>query len=190
MSNLHYYELCFYHDEDDSMASDQRCSYCIKTEIAPVINDETAIKILFGENPSSEECELIKNLTCVMEISEAEALSEFDMEELNHRIASDFGVYYSRSMRQTGTVGFEILSKVKSSQLSEQLKRLLSYNPGEMAFIEYGEMSPEEIAALENEVSNYPALEDVVRFHEDNCDITVYMEAYDRVDWEEDECTE
>ena len=96
MSNLHYYELCFYHDEDDDIATNDRCSYCIKTEIAPVIQDEVALKILFGKNPSNEEIELINNLTCVMEISEEEALSEFDMENMNNRIECDFGVYYSR----------------------------------------------------------------------------------------------
>lgn len=96
MSNLHYYELCFYHDEDDDIATEDRCSYCIKTEIAPVIKDDVALKILFGENPSNEEIELINNLTCVMEISEDEALSYFDMKDMNKKIECDFGVYYSR----------------------------------------------------------------------------------------------
>ena len=75
MSKLHYYELCFYHDEDDDMATENRCSYCLKTEIEPVISDEIALRILFGENPSDKEVELSRNLTCVMEISEEEALS-------------------------------------------------------------------------------------------------------------------
>ena len=77
MSKLHYYELCFYHDEDDDMATENRCSYCLKTEIEPVISDEIALRILFGENPSDKEVELSRNLTCVMEISEEEALSFF-----------------------------------------------------------------------------------------------------------------
>lgn len=96
MSKLHYYELCFYHDEDDDMATENRCSYCLKTEIEPVISDEIALRILFGENPSDKEVELSRNLTCVMEISEEEALSFFDMDELNNRIENNFGVYYSR----------------------------------------------------------------------------------------------
>lgn len=96
MGKLHYYELCFYHDEDDDMATENRCSYCIKTEIEPIISDEVALNILFGKNLSAEESELRNNLTCVMEISEDEALHDFDMDELNNRIESDFGVYYSR----------------------------------------------------------------------------------------------
>ena len=96
IKRLHYYELCFYHDEDDNMATDNRCSYCIKTEIPPVISDEAALNILFGENPSDEEKILMKNLTCIMEISEEEAFLEFDMEGLEVRVSSKYGVYYHR----------------------------------------------------------------------------------------------
>lgn len=97
MSELYYYELCFHHDEDDDLADAKRCSFCIKTEIPPVIDDAVAVKILFGENPSSEDAELIRNLTCVMEISEDEALSFFDVRELTVRIEdANLGVYYAR----------------------------------------------------------------------------------------------
>lgn len=96
MKNLHYYELCFYHDEDDAVATQERCSYCIKTEIPPVIPDELALKILFRNNPSEDEKKLMDNLTCVMEISEAEANDEFDMEDLTKQVKSDFGIYYTR----------------------------------------------------------------------------------------------
>lgn len=97
MNKIYYYELCFYHNEDESLATDARCSYCIKTEIPPVISDETALRILFGEHPSTEQCILMKNLTCVMEISETEAHDCFDIDELIIRIESEHGVYYSRS---------------------------------------------------------------------------------------------
>lgn len=95
-NTIHYYELCFYHDEDDNLATTERCSYCIKTEIPPVISDRTALRILFGEHPNAKECMLIENLTCVMEISEAEALDCFDIDELTVRTESEFGVYYAK----------------------------------------------------------------------------------------------
>ena len=97
MNKIYYYELCFYHDEDDALATAARCSYCIKTEIPPVISDETALRILFGEHPTAEQCALIDNLTCVMEISEIEAYSCFDIEGLNTRIESECGIYYARA---------------------------------------------------------------------------------------------
>ena len=96
MGDLHYYELCFYHDEDDDLATQGRCSYCIKTEIPPVIPEDVALKILFGDTPKEHEKTLMKNLTCIMEISEAEAISEFDMDGLIKRTEKDFGVYYVR----------------------------------------------------------------------------------------------
>lgn len=97
MGKIHYYELCFYHDEDDDLATAERCSYCIKTEIPPVISDEIALRILFGEQPTTEERILMENLTCVMEISEAEAYEYFlNMDELDVRVESEFGVYYTR----------------------------------------------------------------------------------------------
>lgn len=111
--------------------------------------------------------------------------SDFAAEDFD-RYDSDVCEKFLTLMEQIGITGFDIRAKVRSSQLSKQLRDLLSFNPGEMTFIEYGEMSPEEITTLEKEVSNYSALEDVVRFYEDDCDITIYMEAYDRVDWEED----
>lgn len=96
MNKLHYYELCFYHDEDDSLATENRCSYCIKTEIPPVIDDKVALSILLGKEKGGMYADLWNNLTCVMEISEAEALACFDMEEINNRVESEWGVYYTR----------------------------------------------------------------------------------------------
>lgn len=94
MGKIHYYELCFYHDEDDDMATSARCSYCIKTEIPPVISDEIALRILFGEQPTAEDHILMENLTCVMEISEDEAYEIFDMSEFTIRVEDKFGIYY------------------------------------------------------------------------------------------------
>ena len=94
---LYYYELCFFHDEDDFLADEKRrCSYCIKTEIAPVISDQTVLQILFGENPSEYEKELIQNLTCVMEISETEAVNYFDVQDFTQKVSKNFGTYYTR----------------------------------------------------------------------------------------------
>lgn len=93
---LYYYELCFYHDEDDSLATDKRCSYCIKTEIPPVISDEAALAVLFHDEDSPEAQELKENLTCVMEISPCEAEDSFDVAGLTERVESPYGAYYRR----------------------------------------------------------------------------------------------
>lgn len=96
MNNIHFYELSFYHDEDDKLAvPEKRCSYCIKTEISPVIQDDIALSILFSDR-SIPHSELRKNLTCVQEISEEEARMFFDVDGLTVRAACPYGVYYHR----------------------------------------------------------------------------------------------
>ena len=96
MNNIHFYELSFYHDEDDKLAvPEKRCSYCIKTEISPVIQDDIALCILFSDR-SIPHSELRKNLTCVQEISEEEARMFFDVDGLTVRTACPYGVYYRR----------------------------------------------------------------------------------------------
>jgi hypothetical protein len=95
MSNIHWYELCFYGDEDAVTDKNKACSYVIKTEIPPVIDDGVALKILFGENPTNEQRELINNCTCVMEITEVEA-QFFDVEGLVNRVENEYGAYYTR----------------------------------------------------------------------------------------------
>lgn len=93
---IYWYELCFYGDEDeDTRDSEKACSYVIKTEIPPVIDDDTALQILFGKNPSNEEKALMENCTCIMNISEDEA-QFFDIEDLTNRVEAEFGVYYTR----------------------------------------------------------------------------------------------
>jgi hypothetical protein len=96
---VHWYELCFYGDEDtesENYVADKACSYVIKTEIEPVIDDKVALKILFGENPTEEEMDLINHCTCIMEVSEDEA-NFFDIEELTKRVENEYGVYYART---------------------------------------------------------------------------------------------
>ena len=98
MNKIYWYELCFFGDEDsDSEEYDENkaCSFVIKTEIPPTISNDIALKILFGNPREQWEKEVIENCTCVMEIGEDEA-QFFDVEELNHRVESDFGVYYTR----------------------------------------------------------------------------------------------
>lgn len=95
---IYWYELCFYGDEDtesEKYDAEKACSYVIKTEIPPVICDEVALKILFGNSREQWERELMENLTCVMEIIEEEA-QHFDVEDLVKRTESDYGVYYTR----------------------------------------------------------------------------------------------
>lgn len=96
--NIHWYELCFFGDEDTegkNYNAQKACSYVIKTEIPPVIDNKIALKILFGEPRDPWEKELIENCTCVMEVAEDEARF-FDVEELTKRVESEYGVYYTR----------------------------------------------------------------------------------------------
>ncbi|MGF7010602.1 hypothetical protein M2146_001126 [Lachnospiraceae bacterium PF1-22] len=100
-SNLHYYELCFYHDEDDMLATEDRCSFCIKTEIPPTLSNEVALKILFPDkNLNERDARLQENLTRVMEIPEDEALSFYDVKGLTERVSSEYGVYYKRQYQE------------------------------------------------------------------------------------------
>lgn len=95
---IHYYELCFYGDEDSeshAYNADKAVSYVIKTEIPPCISTETALNILFGHQFIPNKEELRQNLTCLMEISEAEA-AFFDCETLTKRITDENGIYYVR----------------------------------------------------------------------------------------------
>ena len=80
-NKIHWYELCFYGDEDtesEKYVADKACSYVIKTEIKPVIDNKVALKILFGENPIEDEA------------------SFFDIEGLTKRVENEYGVYYTR----------------------------------------------------------------------------------------------
>lgn len=97
---VYWYELCFYGDEDDESEKydkEKACSYVIKTEIPPVIEDSVALAVLFGKNPTEKwQQELIGNLTCVMEVTEDEA-QFFDIEDLTEKVEdAELGVYYRR----------------------------------------------------------------------------------------------
>ena len=97
-NKIYWYELCFFGDEDsesENFDAEKACSFVIKTEIPPVIDDKVALKILFGNPRDQWEKELIENCTCIMEIGEDEAQC-FDIEGLIHRFESEFGVYYTR----------------------------------------------------------------------------------------------
>lgn len=97
-SKIHWYELCFYGDEDSESKKydkNKACSFVIKTEIPPVIKDEVALQVLFEDNKEDWTEELKKNLTCVMEITEDEA-SFFDIEDLCVRKETEYGIYYAR----------------------------------------------------------------------------------------------
>ena len=96
MNDIHYYELRFFHDEDDSMATQGRCSFCIKTEISPVISNDVALSILFGDNPSEYDKVLMANLTCIIEVTAEEAKWLFDTDGLTIRIEKEYGVFYTR----------------------------------------------------------------------------------------------
>lgn len=96
---IHWYELCFYGDEDENTetSEDKACSYAIKTEIPPIIKEEVALKILFGEHPTDEQKELIDNCTCIMEVTEDEAkFFGGGCDVLTNRVESEYGVYYTR----------------------------------------------------------------------------------------------
>lgn len=99
-NNIHYYELCFYGDEDTNSPKydpEKATSFVIKTEIPPVINDQDALDILFGSKPKKWMDELRENLTCVMEVTEEEA-DFFDIDGLTKRITDEKGTYYTRDI--------------------------------------------------------------------------------------------
>lgn len=96
MSKIHYYEICFYGEENpenEAYDPNRACSYCIKTEI-PNITKETALAILYP-NPDKKQLELIKNCTAVNEITDTEA-KDFDIEDLVIKNEDRKGVYYTR----------------------------------------------------------------------------------------------
>lgn len=107
IQKIHWYELCFFGDEDPAGKNydpEKACSYVIKTEIPPVIDDAAALKILLGENPVGRKKELLENLTCIMEISECDA-KFFDIEDLTTKVESPYGTYYRRPDAEKGTSG-------------------------------------------------------------------------------------
>lgn len=103
---IYYYELCFYGDEDTECAAydaKKAVSYCIKTEIPPAIDPKIALNILFCGGTVPNEQELRKNLTCVMNVTEEDAVF-FDCEHLTKRVTDENGTYYVRDNDQQQTV--------------------------------------------------------------------------------------
>ena len=98
MNEIYWYELCFFGDEDeqsDAYNPDKACSYVIKTEIPPIINDKVALEILFKDMDEDWIKELKNNCTCVMEVSKYDA-EWFDIEDLTVRVEDELGIYYRR----------------------------------------------------------------------------------------------
>ena len=124
-NELHYYELSFYHDEDDNIADrNNRISYCIKTEIPPVIPDETALNILFETVQLKNTKELKENLTCVQEISESDAECYFDVDDLTERIDGPAGAYYIGEPD-----GVELCAYMRfETSDEEELKRIIDHH--------------------------------------------------------------
>lgn len=96
---LHWYEICFYGEEDSEGSRynpERACSYAIKTEI-PDIDRDTAGIILFSRTPEHAWMrDLIAHCTCVREIDWEEA-QFFDVEGLTERIEdAELGTYYTR----------------------------------------------------------------------------------------------
>lgn len=134
---IHYYELCFYGDEDSeshAYNADKAVSYVIKTEISPCISTETALNILFDHQFIPNKEELRQNLTCLMEISEEEA-AFFDCETLTKRVTDENGIYYVReniimfdkNEQKQGTQSWAktILTDLMSATTLEEKKAIL-----------------------------------------------------------------
>jgi hypothetical protein len=84
--------LGFYDIKNDDPMGD----WCIKTEIEN-IDKETALRILFGENPDEYDKKLIEYHDDIFEIDEEEAFKDFAMQDFNVRVEESYGVRYLRS---------------------------------------------------------------------------------------------
>lgn len=96
---IFWYELCFFGDEDDKSEKyneEKACSYVIKTEIPPVIDDKVALQILTQNMDKDIAEELKKNLTCISQITEEEASSYFFVEDYTIRVTDSLGTYWKR----------------------------------------------------------------------------------------------
>lgn len=96
MNNIHWYEVCFWHDESDE-AEERACSFVVKTEIADTqAGVKAAPEILLRSfSDPAEADEYRRNLTAVFEVSEEEARF-FDIDDLTERVTDDLGTYYKR----------------------------------------------------------------------------------------------
>jgi hypothetical protein len=93
MNKIYYWKLCFYGNEGETETDERECSYVIKTEI-PNMDKETALSILFGDNPTGWELELANNCTALLPTDEAEAYSCYDVDELTEWVNTKYGVVF------------------------------------------------------------------------------------------------
>jgi hypothetical protein len=96
-NNIHWYEVCFWHDENEDEAEEKACSFIVKTEIEDVLQGEKAApEILLRSfcNPYTAQ-EYRDNLTAVFEVDESEARF-FDVDDLTERVTDELGTYYKR----------------------------------------------------------------------------------------------
>ena len=91
MNKIHYWVLGFYDFKNDEPMGD----WCIKTEIEN-IDKETALRILFGENPDEYDKKLIEHHDDIFEIDEEEAFKDFAMQDFTVRVEESYGVRYKR----------------------------------------------------------------------------------------------
>ena len=97
MANIHWYEVCFWHDESDDEREDKACSFVVKTEIEDALAGEKAApEILLRSFPDKYSAqEYREHLTAVFEVDENE-VRFFDVDDLTERVTEDLGTYYKR----------------------------------------------------------------------------------------------
>lgn len=96
-NNIHWYEVCFWHDEMTMKPKKKRVSFIVKTEIEDILQGEKAApEILLRSffNPYIAQ-EYRDNLTAVFEVDESEARF-FDIDDLTERVTDELGTYYKR----------------------------------------------------------------------------------------------
>ena len=100
-NKIHWYEVCFWHDESEEEKEEKACSFVVKTEIENnIIGEKNAPEILLRSFPNQFTAqEYRKNLTAVFEVEEIEARMFFDVEDLTERITDDLGTYYKRKRK-------------------------------------------------------------------------------------------
>lgn len=99
-SKIHWYEICFYGDEDEVPEDPVKaCSYVVKTEIEDVLaGEKMAPEILLrGFQNQREAQELREHLTAVFGCTEEEA-QFFDVEDLTVKVTDELGTYYIREV--------------------------------------------------------------------------------------------
>lgn len=94
-NNIHWYEVCFWHDESEDEAEEKACSFIVKTEIADVLQGEKAAPEILLRSFGHAADEYRAHLTACFEVDEAEARF-FDVDDLIERVTDELGTYYKR----------------------------------------------------------------------------------------------